>query len=257
MVAFFFQAGFLALTILIGDWYGIANSLSMIASVLVRAYVLKANRDGIDNAIEAATNQAKQREAIDPTEQPRQEVTILCILDDATPLIMKTPEHLIKACFVAAPKPPYPVRYLLARAAGWVFFLVYIISIGQSVLVSQLVTVTLLVIPTVALAALPEDWRKRYLGCNEEFIATKLRAHKVPTKANGPRRVHLYAMCQFTRKEEESMVQWSTMPHSSNVKWWEEYRRAKHDYLRDNPAAYRNDPDDVSTSSESGEPHTA
>jgi hypothetical protein len=246
MVAFFFQAGFLALTVLIGDWYGIANSLSMIASVLVRVYVLKANRDGIDNATEAATNQARQREAADPTEQLTQEVTILCILDDATPLIIKTPEHLIRACFVATPDPPHPDRYLLARASGWVFFFVYIISIGQSILVSQMVSITLLVVPTVALVALPEHWRTRCLGCNEEFIATKLRARKVPRKAHGPRRVHLYAMCQFTRKEEETMVHWSMMPRPSNEKWWKEYGKAKHDYLQVNPEAYRHDPDDVS-----------
>jgi hypothetical protein len=69
----------------------------------------------------------------------------------------------------------------------------------------------------------------------------------VPNKAKGPRRVHLYAMCQLTRKEEESMLHWSTMPHSSNVKWWEEYRKAKDDYLRDNPGAFRRDPDDVAS----------
>lgn len=254
MVAFFFQAGFLALTVLIGDWYGIANSLSMTASVLVRVYVLKANRDAIDKAIEDTTKQAKEKEAADPTEKLRQEVTILCILDDASPLIMKTPEHLIKACFVSTPTPLHPGRYLFARAAGWVFFLVHIISLGQSVLVSQMVTIVLLVIPTVALVALPEDWRKRYLGCDEELIAKKLRAHKVPTKANGSRRVHLYAMCQLTRKEEESMLHWSTMPHSSNVKWWDGYRKEKDDYLRDNPAAFRKDPDDDSPIQSPGSP---
>jgi hypothetical protein len=246
IVAFFFQAGFLVLTILIGDWYGIANSLSMTASVFVRAYVLKANRDAIDKAVDDATNAAKAKEAADPTEHPTQEVTILCILDDATAIIMKIPEHLIKSCFVVTPKPPHPGRYWLARTAGWIFFLVHIISIGQSVLVSQLVTIVLLVIPTVALVALPEDWRKRYLGCDEEFVAKRLRAHKTPTKANGLRRVHLYAMCQLTRKEEESMLHWSTMPHSSNVKWWEEYRKAKQDYLQAHPTEFRKDPDDLS-----------
>jgi hypothetical protein len=253
IIAFFFQAGFLVLTILIGDWYGIANSLSMTASVLVRLYVLKANRDAIDLAVKDATDKAIEKHNKDPTEDPTREATILCILDDATAIIMKTPEHLIKSCFVVTPKPTHPGRYWLARAAGWIFFLVHIISIGQSVLVSQMVTVVLLVIPTVALVALPEEWRKRYLGCNEQFIAKSLTALKTPTKAkkpplapDGPRRIHLYAMCQLTRKEEESMLHWSTMPHSSNVKWWDEYKREKQDYLLLYPTARREDLDNLS-----------
>ena len=258
MVAFVFQASFLVLTILIGDWYGIANSLSMTASVLVRAYVLKANRDAIDIAIENATRKAIDKEKADPTEEPRRPVTILCVLDDATAIIMKTPEHLIKSCFVVTPTPPNPGRYWLARAAGWIFFLIHIISIGQSVLISQMVTIALLVVPTVAMVALPEKWR-RNLGCNEQLIGKRLTAQKKPTKAKkppqveeGPRRVHLYAMCQLTRKEEESMLHWSTMPHASNSKWWEGYRREKQDYARAHPEDVRVDPDNDSPNQSAG-----
>jgi hypothetical protein len=220
----------------------------MIASVLVRAYVLKANRDAIDIAVEDATKKAIEKRNSDPTEDLMRQVTILCVLDDATAIIIKTPEHLIKSCFVVTPAPPHPRRYWLARAAGWIFFLAHIISIGQSVLVSQMVTIVLLVIPTVAMVALPESWR-RYLGCDEQAIGKRLTALKTETKAERPpggtRRVHLYAMCQLTRKEEESMLHWSTMPHSSNVKWWDEYRREKEDYLAKHPTAYREDPDNL------------
>lgn len=242
IVAFVFQSGFLVLTILIGDWYGIANAVSMTASVLVRVYVLKQNRDAIDLAVAKATEDATKKKEKDPTDNSMQEVTILCILDDATAVIMKTPEYLIKSCFVVTPEPPHPGRYRLVRAAGWIFFLVHIISIGQSVLVSQMVTIALLVVPTVAIVALPEKWRRR-LGCNEEYIGRRLTARKIPTKAKGTRRVHLYAMCQLTRKEEESMLHWSIMPHASNVKWWNEYRREKQDYLQDHPNDFRHDPD--------------
>ena len=248
MIGFVFQAGFLALTILIGDWYGIANSVSMTASVLVRVYVLKANRDAIDLAVENATRKAIEIEKADPTEDPRRVVTILCVLDDATAIIMRTPEHLIKSCFVVTPKPPHPSRYWLARAAGWIFFLIHIISIGQSVLISQMITIALLVVPTVAMVALPARWR-HYLGCDEQHIGKRLTGLKKDTKAKKPpegtRRVHLYAMCQFLRKEEESMLHWSTMPHSSNKKWWEEYQREKQDYARLHPEDVRDDPDSL------------
>jgi hypothetical protein len=244
IIAFTFQAGFLALAISMGDWYGIANFLSMALSVLVRVYVLNENRDAIDLAIARATEQALLDQQKDPTKTPMREVTVLCILDDATAVIMKTPQYLITSCFVATPKPPHQASYRLVRSLGWIFFLVHIITIGQSDLISQMITVVLLVVPTVVMVALPEKWR-RWLGCNESYIGKRLTAQKTPTKARGTRRAHLYAMCQLTRKEEESMLSWSTMPHASNVPWWDDYKGAKQEYLLAYPEERRIDPDNL------------
>jgi len=57
LLSFIFNGFLIALTILSKDWYGLANGLAMVTSILVRAYVIKANRDGIDLMIDESIDQ--------------------------------------------------------------------------------------------------------------------------------------------------------------------------------------------------------
>ena len=154
--------GFLvAMTILSYDWYGFANAMSMASSVMVRYYMVKSLRARIDQQV----SDCHEGEGRSPhTKQPSEDLhdlhegwlgkapnKILIITTDARAVTMLVPGELLKppSCFIANLNPDQPQLYSVMRWCGWVAFAVQVVTIGMSDLATQLVTVFLLVVPTV------------------------------------------------------------------------------------------------------------
>jgi hypothetical protein len=138
----------LALAVLAEDWWGFANVVAMILSVVVRAVLVQQNRAGIDNAIR------------DLKSGPGAYAKMLVFLDDSKVITMWVPVNLVSVVFAGNPKVPRPF-YRLVRWVGWVAFAVHVVSIGMASLVTQICTVVLMVVSTVLTVFKVgcDDWR--------------------------------------------------------------------------------------------------
>jgi hypothetical protein len=210
----------LAITVLQGDWWGLANALSMVLSVAVRAYVVQQNRNALDAAVEKAF-QASQNDG--------NEEKILVILSDAKMVTMYVPTGIVYCCFVSKPDIKKKIVYYNIRMVGWAGFAVQVVSLGMSGLATQLVTVSVMVVATIA--------THFHIGCKEEIVGTKLGAAKEGFGPERSRRKDVYAALGLEEHEEESMLAWNLMPHKTTPAasgWWTSYKKDKEEYQKRN-----------------------
>ena len=171
-----------ALTVLSGDWWGFANAVAMVASVLVRVVLVSQRQKGIDNTIDDAREEAeeefrKKMDAYDENRKlgrlkPRQEVPlhpdesiakVIVIMDDSKVVTIRAPEYLIGKIFTKNPPIPNRWLYRFFQAVGWLGFGSHIITLGMAGLHTQIYTAALLIIATVLYVYKigADDWRLR------------------------------------------------------------------------------------------------
>lgn len=201
----------LALTILMGDWWGVANSIALVVSVFVRWFLIRENNLGLNQACENACY----------TAQNSTRVKLLVSLDNGKMATIYAPRAVVQNGFLKAPVPVHQSLYTWTRRAGWLFFGVHVIALGQCNLVTQLLTVALLVSSTWLVV--------RGFGCNESEIAHSIRVQRIPSTCNKEtdRRMWAYAKLQPTAEEEDSLAVWNLLPRKVNTGWWKEYESAK------------------------------
>ncbi|KAJ4297488.1 hypothetical protein N0V90_005380 [Kalmusia sp. IMI 367209] len=212
------NATLLAITILQGDWWGFANAVSMVLSVLVRAYVVQQNRNALDTAAE---------EAVHKLNASAKEEKILVILSDAKMVTMHVPEGVVYSCFVSKPGVKNKSAYYAVRMIGWIGFTVQVVSLGMSGLATQLITVFLMVVSTVV--------THFHVGCDEGIIGTRLRAVRKDFPPERSRRRDVYVALELEEHEEESMLAWNLMPHKTTPsarEWWDSYKQEKEEYQK-------------------------
>ncbi|RYP66162.1 hypothetical protein DL769_006106 [Monosporascus sp. CRB-8-3] len=195
----------MVLSILIGDWWGLANSISMLASVVVRRIILEQNRRAIDLAVDESEKTSCE------------EVKVFVTLPNGKAVAIRTTRGIVIDCLLTTPRPPNLKRYTASRAVGWFAFGCHIISLGMSSLVCQLVAVILLICPTVLVA-----WQ---IGMDRSQVGRKLAFSR--DDAQVPFRAAAYARLDLTPEQEESLVKWNLAPHRSNKLWWDKYRNVK------------------------------
>ncbi|THY87328.1 hypothetical protein D6C93_07595 [Aureobasidium pullulans] len=151
------------MTALSGDWYGFTNALVVAISVIVRAFIVSANRRAIDHRVLEYVNtcqkkhsaiDAQQGEPVPLTDTGATEVEYaktLVILPDSKAVTMFLPQGLIVSVFTRKPEPFNDTLYHLLRWLGWAAFAVHIVTIGMAQLVAQIYSVILLVGSTVLL----------------------------------------------------------------------------------------------------------
>lgn len=171
------------MTILSYDWYGFANAMSMASSVLIRYWMVKSIRESIDKEVQKAHDDAaahgKGPERLGGGPPCKVLQKILIITNDAKAVTMLIPAEFMAppSPFIANLKPQYPDLYTTMRFCGWISFAVQVVTIGMSDLATQLVTVFLLVVPTILFI--------KKLGCDDSHLASKIgglvQREKVPT----------------------------------------------------------------------------
>jgi len=178
-----------AMTILSDDWWGFANAISMVVSIVVKMLVVHMNSRAIDANIATAKtsldnmvrkykndaeefqraqrdyeNQLRMRRdtqergdigMIEPVLKPVRPIDpeapakLLVITDDSRAISMRASEYLVKHLFAANPTPAPKKLYDFARMVGWAAFAVHVLSLGMAALHTQIYTVVLLVVATV------------------------------------------------------------------------------------------------------------
>ncbi|RDW87215.1 hypothetical protein BP5796_02909 [Coleophoma crateriformis] len=208
----------LVLTTLIGDWWGISNSIALVVSVFVRWYLVQENNYGLDKSCEEACYRSN-------TPQMTYRVKVLVTLDDGKMVTIYAPRGLVIGGFLRKPKPVNRKYYTWTRRLGWFFFGIHAIALGQCSLVTQLVTVAILVSSTWLVV-------RRY-GCNEFNIGSSISIQQIPRMSEEvDRRLWAYAKLQPTPDEEESLLDWNLLPRKVNKSWWTEYEHTKQSLRR-------------------------
>ncbi|KAK5029536.1 hypothetical protein LTS07_005998 [Exophiala sideris] len=259
------QAGLIVITVLMGDWWGLANAMSMVISTIARVYLVGRNTAWLDRAV--VENTKKAIEKVDPKAftasssvsdklvlgekrlADLDQAKVVVVLPDARAAALFIPKCLVLDCFVYNPKPPkstdetkrvrtLPVRekkedteeqstpielvyYTIVRWIAWIAFGAHVVTIGMSDLVSQLITVVIIVVPTFLIVS--------GFGCKDNHVGTRLRARifNIPPEGEQVRRADVYAFLKLTSGEEGSLEKWNLAPHRPNTEFWEAYERKK------------------------------
>lgn len=194
----------LVFSIALGDWWGFTNAVAVVVSVLVRQMVLGQNRLAIDRAA-------------DSDKIARQPVKVLVILPDGRAVAVRVTRDVLLNCLLTDPRPTHPRLYTAARAVGWAAFGIHVVALGMASLVCQLVTILLLILPTIVSA-----WE---IGTDRRRIGRRLCL--VREDADLPFRAAAYARLGLSATEQESMLSWNLFPQKSNEAWWTKYNEAK------------------------------
>ncbi|KAL5334165.1 hypothetical protein BJX70DRAFT_378999 [Aspergillus crustosus] len=246
----------IALAVLSRDWYGVANALSLSVSIVVRAYILQANRAAIDAAIHEVEKNSEKGESWD------HHVKTLLILPTSNVVTVMVPENLIRSVFVCNPTPRRAWLYQLAQGIGWIAFGIHVVCLGMAQLASQLCTTALLILSTVLVCYRVgcDDFQgfSRQTNTNERaacspytcWMGSRLQASVLEwpaeadfvkdkggkwrqrqpgdTEPRSARRQDLYAWLNPSNEEEQSMAKWDLLPHSrGNATWLDDFQAKK------------------------------
>jgi hypothetical protein len=207
----------IALTLLSYDWYGFATALAMVFSILVRWYLVSSIRSAIDEQVKkaykkgsetsfetalsdwkdrskragATANGTDTEAKLEVERMPHrlehgwnglEPATVLIIMNDAKAVTMITPRELLAppSVFVANIDPSNRALYGIAGWIGWASFAVQVVTIGMADLATQIVTVVLLVVPTILFVA--------KLGCDDSKWPKHIKSffHKFTNKSTPP-----------------------------------------------------------------------
>lgn len=146
-VSFVLNGALLTLAVLQGDWYGMANSVAMIISVMVRTSLIDQHESKLHDLVKTA-----QKSLYDKDGQKIDMKPLKVLIDSPSSskvAVCMVPPPLIRCLLLTYAESSRP-WYRLSRLVGWAAFAVHVISIGQSYLISQLVAVAILAMSTVA-----------------------------------------------------------------------------------------------------------
>ncbi|KAA8571381.1 hypothetical protein EYC84_001384 [Monilinia fructicola] len=192
------------LSILVGDWWGFANAMSMASSVVVRRIILEANESALDKILEG------------DGQLPDEMVKVFVTTPSGDAVTVFTSRRVVLDCLLTTPHPQKPTLYRLTRAVGWLAFGTQTIALGMSSLLIQMVSVLIICISTVMVVA--------QVGSNEMRVGTRLKLLRKDANVSEGLRPAAYARLRLTKEEEDSMVAWNLFPHRTNVDWWQRYR---------------------------------
>lgn len=196
----------LAFAAVMGDWWGFANTISMLISVVVRRIVVGENRRALDRATEKALS------------IPVEIVKTFWTMPDGSTVTITLPRGVLKGCLLATPCPPNPRLYNATRMAGWIGFGCHVITLGMATLFCQMLSVALLLSATVLVA--------RRIGDDEYHIGSRLQIERKDSEGRDFRSA-AYARLDLNEKEEASMIAWNLFPHKTNEMWWANYEECK------------------------------
>ncbi|KAI1214587.1 uncharacterized protein F4807DRAFT_466182 [Annulohypoxylon truncatum] len=214
LIGFLTIGGSLVLVVAMGDWWGLANTISMIVSVVVRCCLVQENVDALDKAVLDA---CYERSGI---QGGSEKVKLLISLADGRMVTMYAPRGLVLEGFTKRLTILQPRLYSYTRALGWFVFGVHVLSLGQATFLNQIYAIALLVLSTWATA--------KGIGSNEYYITEHISAKRVENYPFCPdKRKWAYIRLGCNGVEEESLADWGLLPRKANTKWWRDFKESE------------------------------
>lgn len=224
----------LAITVLIGDWYGVGNATAIIISILTRVYLLSQRRHARDTKAAALDDMKEENE-----------VKTLCIIrSDGKMVTCEVPKSVLNT-FVRDSTVHQPNSYHGARWLCWLALGVHMCILGMCTLFTQIYTVLLLVLSTwwftsdfswdigrrqeensedeSSIFTIPfnRDW---YVKQTDHLKETSVGRKRV----NRDKRQWAWARLNLSTPEEEAMRSWNLFPiDAKNEQWLQDYRDLK------------------------------
>ncbi|KAK5051420.1 hypothetical protein LTR84_003072 [Exophiala bonariae] len=200
MISILLNSILLVICILLADWYGIANTVGMILSVVVRWFLLRQNRLKLKEYAEKAREKFN---AQNPNPEDLQEKILLVEPPSSTKLIVNKFPKALLFCFIFPLASSHQQSYRFARLVGWLAFSIHVICIGQSSLIAQLMSVGLLIAGTVGAIF--------RMGCDESEFGGLLKATSTSSPPEQQRR-DCFAELDPTPDEERALEAWFLLP---------------------------------------------
>jgi hypothetical protein len=232
-------------TVMMGDWYGVANAGAIVVSIAARLYILGEQRRLRDRRM----SPWDRRESTQSTKR----TCVLAILSDGRMVTLQTTRSVLSP-MVHQEGPMSGLFYRFAQQSAWVALGTHLLVLGMCTLVTQIYTVVLLVSSTVAVssttdwsadtqhktASSPELGRPRdetvtIIPFNDDWNVIKTDPAREDRNENLDYRMVAWAKLGLSEQEEATMTSWNLFPETNrNPWWWEKYRA-----LRDEFAAAR------------------
>lgn len=251
----------LVCTILMGDWYGVGNSVAIIISIFTRLYLVTKLRQARDTQIQNCKKSPAQNPgtmSVAPEEKNGKDalendaLKVLCVIrSDGKMVTVKVPAEILgtftKDCTLTSPH-----IYNWVRRAGWVALGAHMCILGMCTLFTQIYTVLLLVLSTWALSSnfgsdlqheveanagghdLPEKtvripFNKEWDVIKQDYPKEKKLDPKVAgSSTDCDRRQVAWARIQADEGFYGRMMdRWNLFPDRDNKPWWDEYAIAK------------------------------
>ncbi|KAI0859816.1 hypothetical protein F4860DRAFT_515548 [Xylaria cubensis] len=190
---------------LLDDWYGLAASISLVVTVISRAYVLSSLRRSVDDLATVANK--------DPSE-----VKLFLTFPNGTAVTIRTTRGITKNILLTTPQPKHRLFYKLFRAIDWVALGVLVVSLGSASLVVQILLIGILLFATLVVV-------QRY-GCDELHIGQRLEITQ-SSLTGEDRRGNAYINLSLTEEEEKAMISWHLLPMLHNKFLWDRYNTDK------------------------------
>ncbi|KAJ9613916.1 hypothetical protein H2200_002052 [Cladophialophora chaetospira] len=220
-------------TLWVRDYWGLVNTVALLLSVLVRVFLLHANRSGLDAQVRLCNSRLsegyRELEYMSTDDQVPARLRLLrtcrCLLvfQDGRRAYLQVPALHWRACMTQTPPINQPAMYALMRAIGWLAFGMHVLSIGSSCFIIQVWTVVILLGATIATNC--GFGRSRFR--RKETIGTALQATFDQLTLASTDQVDLYAAMQLDAQEERKMAEWGLFPPSVDIKWYSAYRKQK------------------------------
>jgi energy-converting hydrogenase Eha subunit A len=182
--------------VLMRDFWGVANALAMLISVLVRKIAVMENCAALDRNAEKARATSEEM------------VKAFLTLPNGLSATLITSRGIIINCLLTEPRPLRPKLYSWICGIGWIGFATHVVSLGMAALVNQIISVTLLIAGTILVA--------KGVGEDDSEIGSSLIMRQIDS-IQGDFRAVAYARLGLSPTEEESMLAWNLFPHKSNA----------------------------------------
>ena len=264
--------GFMAVTLLMGDWWGFANAMSMAFSTTCRAYLVDKNRSWIDRAVEigvkAHLDELKGKKA----EEPDSEVifdandiaTLACdkliiVLSDIRTVALSIPKCLIVNCFVLTPKPQNsndetkrapssfptkakdgPENVKSVEVPRELRYYQLVRAVAWFAFGAHVVTIGMSCLVsqlfTVVIIVLPTVLMTYGVGSSTNRVGSRLKATVSDLPHKDPseeKRSDMYAFLNLSDDQDKSLRKWSMTPQKGEVSWWADYAKRKELYNKD------------------------
>ncbi|XDG01328.1 hypothetical protein ABKA04_000943 [Annulohypoxylon sp. FPYF3050] len=197
----------IVIPVLLDDWYGFAASVSLVVTVVSRAYIVSSLRRSIDGLVVQA-------------ESERDPVKLFLTCPDGKALTIRTTRGIATNILLTSPRPRHRLAYQLFQGVQWVALGVLVVSLGSASLCVQIILIGVILLATFIVA-------QRY-GCDEYHIGRCLEiAQYNPLPSDADRRGVAYMNLDLTAEEESAMISWHLLPQLYNEYLWNRYNADK------------------------------
>ena len=225
LLSFSIMAPILGLSAWVQDFWGLANAIAMLLSIWVRHIVESQNLAALSKARSSTE------------EWFHEPVKVFLTLPDGKAVTIYCSRGIVVNCILTTPRPQNPLFYRMTRAIGWTAFAAHVVTLGQSTLFIQILSVVWLAIGTILTV-----YR---VGDNMSVIGSALQIQQEDLPGNDGRdsRSVAYARMNLSYEEKQSMVSWHLFPQTSNKPWWERYNGLEDQLRKSNIKANNEHPE--------------